>query len=243
MRTKRLYWEDDHQLVSSGVILGVHDGSVALDQSCFYAGGGGQPPDHGTLTIEASEVSVTDVKPDAEGALWHSCSSADARWVGKTAIMKVDRARRLALSRYHTVLHLVNTIVLRDYGGWITGAQIDVTYARIDFKWEGFSSSLCSDIETKVNAEVAANRPIKAFFLSEEEFSARPELLRTLEVRPPVIDARVRVVEIQGFDAQACGGTHVDTTDDIGVFSIERTENKGRINKRLYVRLAEQSSC
>jgi misacylated tRNA(Ala) deacylase len=103
--------------------------------------------------------------------------------------------------------------------------QIDTAYARIDFKWEGFSASLCADIESKVNQEVVANRAIRAYSLAEHEFSARPELLRTLEVRPPVFDGRVRVVEIAGFDAQACGGTHVESTAQIGKMSVERTRS------------------
>lgn len=238
--TRRLYWADDHVMEADAVIVDVRDGSVALDQTCMYGGGGGQPPDHGTLTMDGVTVEVTDIKSDADGVLWHTCSpSADTLWIGRCAHLRVDSKRRIALSRYHTVLHLVNTIALRDYGAWITGAHIEESYARIDFKWEGFSPALCSDVETKVNLEVAAKRPIRAFTLSESEFSARPELLRTLEVHPPVIDGLVRVVAIEGFDAQACGGTHVSTTSEIGTLSIERTENKGRINKRLYVRLRE----
>jgi Ser-tRNA(Ala) deacylase AlaX len=76
---------------------------------------------------------------------------------GQSSNMRVDQARRSALSRYYAVLHLVNTIYLRDYGAWITSAQIDVEYARIDFKREAFSASLCSDIEGRVDAEVTAN--------------------------------------------------------------------------------------
>jgi misacylated tRNA(Ala) deacylase len=238
--TKRLHWDDDHRLEADGVIVGVREDTIAFDQTCFYAGGGGQPPDHGTLVVEATALQITDIKPDPEGVLWHRCSSRPPEaWLGKTASMQVDKARRTALSRYHTVLHLVNTIALRDYGAWITGAQIDVDYARIDFKWDGFSPSLCGAIEAKVNTEVVANRRISAYSLAEPEFSERPELLRTLAVRPPVIDGRVRVVEIEGFDAQACGGTHVAATAELGRFSIQRTENKGKINKRLYVRLKD----
>ena len=88
-----------------------------------------------------------------------------------------------------------------------------------------------------MNAVLERQCRLKAYYLSEAEFQARPDLLRTLEVKPPVIDGRVRVVEIEGFDAQACGGTHVPTTREVGRFSIFKTENKGRINKRLYVRL------
>jgi misacylated tRNA(Ala) deacylase len=135
------------------------------------------------------------------------------------------------------VLHVLNTIALRDYGGWITGVQIGTDYSRIDFKIEGFSPELCAALERKVNEELAAGRAVRAWWLPEAEFRAREDLLRTLEAQPPVTDGRVRVVEIVGFDAQACGGTHVANTADIGRFTIYRTENKGRINKRLYVRL------
>ena len=151
-------------------------------------------------------------------------------------------SRRLALTRYHTVLHVVNTIALRDYAGWITGVQIGVDYSRIDFKLEGFSPALCAELETKVNAVLVRDLALRAYYLPEQEFRAREDLLRTLEARPPVIDGRVRVVEIVGFDAQACGGTHVSSTRELGRFSIFRTENKGKINKRLYVRLEQTSS-
>ena len=139
--------------------------------------------------------------------------------------------------RYHTALHILNTVALRDYGGWITGVQIAADYSRIDFKIEGFSAALCSELEQKVNAVLHENHSVKSYFISEEEFRNRDDLIRTLEVKPPVSQGRVRIVEIQGFDIQACGGTHVRTTSEVGRFSIFRMENKGKINKRLYVRL------
>ena len=86
---------------------------------------------------------------------------------------------------------------------------------------------------------LAGNRAIRSYYIPGDEFRKREDLLRTLEAKPPVSGGRVRVVEIQGFDAQACGGTHVNTTSEVGRFSILRTENKGKINKRLYVRLGE----
>ncbi len=139
--------------------------------------------------------------------------------------------------RYHTVLHVLNTIARKDYGGWITGVQIGADYSRIDFKIEGFSAAMCSELEQKVNAVLNRNHAVKSYFILEEEFRKRDDLLRTLEVKPTVSHGQVRVVEIQGFDAQACGGTHVSTTSEVGRFSVFRTENKGKINKRLYVRL------
>lgn len=235
--TRRLYWLDDHCLVATATVLALRPDAVALDQTCFYPGGGGQPCDHGTLTLPSGTVlPITAVHPDADRVFWHLAAHPELI-LGQTVQLAVDGARRLALARYHTVLHVLNTIALRDYNAWITGAQIDVDYSRIDFKWEGFSPALCPELEAKVNAVLAGAHPLHAHYLPEAEFRSRPELLRTLEVSPPVIDGQVRVVAIETFDEQACGGTHVPTTADVGRFSIYRTENKGRINKRLYVRL------
>lgn len=187
-----------------------------------------------------ADLEVVSVEADADGVLWHACSLAvPPEWMGQPVRMRVDGARRAAHSRYHTVLHVLNTIAQRDYGAWITGAQIGVDYARIDFQWDGFSPALCGALEEKVNAVLAADRPLAAYSLDEAEFSRRPDLVRTLEVKPPVVGGQVRVVEIEGFDAQACGGTHVHSTSELGRFEITRTENKGRINKRLYVHLRE----
>jgi misacylated tRNA(Ala) deacylase len=115
--------------------------------------------------------------------------------------------------------------------------QIGVEQSRIDFKLEGLSVALCAELERKVNAVLAGNHTVKAYDVSEDEFRSRDDLLRTLDARPPVHDGRVRVVEIEGFDAQACGGTHVATTSEVGRFAIVRAENKGKLNKRLYIRL------
>jgi misacylated tRNA(Ala) deacylase len=237
--TTRLYWLDDHCLEAPACVTGVREGAIAFDQTCFYPGGGGQPPDHGTIDIGAESTPIAGAEAGDDGIVWHQCAIATrAEWQGQAAFLRVDAVRRAALSRYHTVLHVLNTIALRDHGAWITGAQIAVEYARIDFKWEGFSVAACAEVGQKVNAELAADRPVVASSVSEAEFAGRPDLLRTLEVKPPVIDGRVRVVAIEGFDAQACGGTHVRSTGELGRFEITRTENKGRINKRLYIRLS-----
>ena len=221
-------------------VVGIREGAIATDQTCFYPGGGGQPSDEGTVTFEGGAVApVSGAHADADGVIWHDLAvppPSDA--VGQAVRLAVNRERREVLARYHTVLHVLNTVALRDYSAWITGVQIGVDYSRIDFKWEGFSAALSAEVEAKVNAVLAADHRLRAYSLAEEEFASRPGLLRTLEVKPPVIGGRVRVVEIEGFDAQACGGTHVASTGEIGRFSIFRVENKGRINKRLYVRLS-----
>ena len=217
----------------------VSERALAFDRTCFYPGGGGQPADDGTVRIGDDEpLAIVSTHADADEIVWHvTQSSPPADLLGRPAKLIVNKARRLALTRYHTVLHVLNTIALRDYGGWITGVHIGVDQSRIDFKLDALSAALCAELEGKVNAVVARDHAVTAYYVSEEEFRARDDLRRTLGAKPPVSNGRVRVVEIEGFDAQACGGTHVETTSQVGRFAIVRTENKGRINKRLYVRL------
>jgi Ser-tRNA(Ala) deacylase AlaX len=237
--TQRLYLDDDHCFQTEAIVVAVSENSIAFDQSCFYPGGGGQPPDEGYVRLQSGEIlEIASAHSDPDDIIWHLTKSAPpSDLVGQPVKMMLNRERRLALMRYHTVLHVLNTVALKDYRGWITGVQIGADYSRIDFKIEGFSSAMCSDLEQKVNAVLCENHAVRSHFIPEEEFRKRDDLLRTLEVKPPVSHGRVRVVEIQGFDAQACGGTHVSSTAEVGTFSIFRTENKGEINKRLYVRL------
>ena len=225
-------------------MVAVRDSELAFDRTCFYPGGGGQPADEGAVELgDGQTLEIISARADAADVIWHAARSAPpADLVGRPAKLRVNRARRLALTRYHTVLHVLNTIALRHYGGWITGVQIGVDQSRIDFKLEALSPALCAEIEKKVNAVLAGDHAVKAYYISEDEFRAREDLVRTLEAKPPVSNGRVRVVEIEGFDAQACGGTHVDRTAELGRFAIVRTENKGKINKRLYVRLDDPGS-
>lgn len=237
--TERLYWQDDHCYECEASVVGIRGAEIAFDRTCFYPGGGGQPADEGQIAFNSGEVyPVKGAGVDADRVIWHIVSGAiPERLTGERVRLSIDAARRSTLARYHTVLHVLNTIALRDYDAWITGVQIGVDYSRIDFRWEGFSSALCQDLQNKVNAILDQGCSLRAYYLDEAEFHSRPELLRTLEVKPPVMDGRVRVVEIEGFDVQACGGTHVPSAAEVGPFSIYKTENKGKINKRLYVRL------
>src|SRR5690606_31592862 len=97
--------------------------------------------------------------------------------------------------------------------------------------------AVAAELEAKVNAVLAGDHPLRAYDVGEDEFRRRDDLRRTLTAAPPVIDGRVRVVELGGFDAQACGGTHVGSLAELGRCAVYKSENTGRINKRLYVRL------
>ncbi|MFN8444962.1 MAG: alanyl-tRNA editing protein [Caldilineaceae bacterium] len=238
--TIRLYWQDDTCFENLATVLEIQENRLAVDRTCFFPGGGGQPADEGTLVLPSGEsIGITTMQAGDEGVLWHICEKPlSVDLVGQSVTLRLNQQRRLLLMRYHTVLHILNTTVLQQYDGWITGVQIGTEQSRIDFKWEGFSPALCGEVETMVNRVIEEDHLLKSYFVSEAEFQQRSDLLRTLEAKPPIINGQVRVVEIEGFDAQACGGTHVHRTSEVGRFSIWRTENKGKINKRLYVRLA-----
>jgi misacylated tRNA(Ala) deacylase len=237
--TVRLYLNDDHCFESDGTILAIRDNLIAFDQTCFYPGGGGQPSDEGILKFSNGEnIEVESTRADSEGVIWHVCKiNPPADLVGESVRLILNKERRLALMRSHTVLHVLNTLTLREYGGWITGVQINPDYSRIDFNLGNFPPSVTMELEKKVNEVLSENHPLKSYYISEEEFHHRSDLLRTLEAKPPISHGQVRVVEIEGFDAQACGGTHMHNTNEVGRFSVFRTDNKGKNNKRFYVRL------
>jgi misacylated tRNA(Ala) deacylase len=186
--TTRLYLQDDHRSEIDATVVAVRENSLAFDQTCFYPGGGGQPPDEGSVRLESGQaLEITSVHADTDGIVWHlGTSPPPADILGQPATLILDRGRRLALTRYHTVLHVLNTVALRDYAGWITGVQIGTEYSRIDFKLEGFSAALCGELEAKVNAVLAGNHALRSYYLSEAEFLARDDLRRTLEVKPPL---------------------------------------------------------
>ena len=239
--TERLYLQDSYCFEAEAVVRGIQPDSLAFDRTCFYPGGGGQPPDEGSARLESGEVfEIASARASADEIIWHTCQTAPpANLPGQSIHLFLNKERRMARMRYHSVLHILSTIALHDYQGWITGVQIGVDYSRIDFKLENFSAAICTELEQKVNAVIAGNHMIKTYAIPEDVFRRREDLLRTLEVKPPISHGQVRVVEIEGFDAQACGGTHVHSTSEAGRFSIFRMENKGRINKRLYVRLEQ----
>jgi misacylated tRNA(Ala) deacylase len=239
--THRLYLQDSYCFEADAIVTAIQGEALAFNQTCFYPGGGGQPPDEGSIRLGNGEtLEIASVLADLDEIVWHTCKNPPPLDLpGQTVRLVLNRNRRLALMRYHTVLHVLNTIALRNFQGWITGVQIGVEYSRIDFKLENFSAALCLELEKKVNQVLEGDHALRAYSISEEEFQNRTDLLRTLEVKPPISHGQVRVVEIEGFDAQACGGTHVHSTAELGRFSIFRTENKGRINKRLYVRLEQ----
>jgi misacylated tRNA(Ala) deacylase len=176
-------------------------------------------------------IPVSAIREDA-GQIWHLVNRHLP--AGATVCGIIDWPFRYALMRHHGLMHIVNTVAVREFGGMITGVQLGPDRSRIDFKLGEFSRDRIPNFEKLVIDVIGRGLRITSSTISEEEYKQRPELIRTLNVLPPIISGMVRVVKIEGFDVQACGATHVHSTGEIGLTHIAKFENKGRDNKRFY---------
>ncbi len=208
--------------------------AVRLDQTAFYPGGGGLPPDRGSLVHEAGEVPVMGVRRDG-GQVWHDLDGP-APPVGASVTGRLDWCHRYGVMRHHTAIHVLCGVVYHLVGAVVTGGQIRSDRARIDFTLADLNRERVQQIEDEANRIIQEGRPIKVYTVRREALVTM-DLVRTKELLVPEHVQQVRIVEIEGFDAQADGGTHVATTNECGRLRIVKTENKGKQNKRLEIAL------
>lgn len=214
---------------------------VVLDRTVFYPGGGGQPSDTGLLLRAADGRSwtVTGVKRFG-GELVHELEAGvQPPSVGDVLMAEVAWARRYQLMRTHTALHALCGVVWRDHGALVTGGNMEPGKGRMDFEFASMSGDLVGSIEATVNEELAKARPIHIKVLPREEAFAIPDLIRTKVNLLPEGIAEIRVVDIEGLDLQADGGTHVHNTAEVGRIRVTGYESKGRINKRIRLEVVD----
>ncbi len=233
--TELLFHQDAYCKVFQAKIVDVSENGVVLDRTAFYPGGGGQPCDHGVLRIGERTLPVRKVRRK-DGQIWHQIEG-DQPEIGAAVEGEVDWQRRYSLMRVHTAMHILCGVIWRDYGAAVTGGNMELLRGRMDFEFESMHKELVGEIEEKINREVVAARPVKVDILPREEAFQIPDLIRTkINLLPPAIQ-EVRIVEIEGLDLQADGGTHVANTKEVGEIHIVDYKSKGAINKRLVVEL------
>jgi misacylated tRNA(Ala) deacylase len=243
--TELLFYDDAYLREFDTVVTAVDTGDkgtrVALDQTAFYPGGGGQPCDQGRLLAGGHTYAVPSVRK--EGSLvWHTVvaeEGAPVLSVGDAVSGALDWERRYKLMRTHTAMHILCGVVWRDYEASVTGGNMDPGKSRMDFEFASLSRDLIDEIEAKCNAEVAAARDVRTQILPREEAFAIPDLIRTKINLLPEGILEVRTVELVGLDLQADGGTHVRNTREVGAIKIPEYKSKGAINKRIYIELAD----
>ena len=229
--TTLLYQTDSYLRETDATATRVEGTQVALDRTIFYAQGGGQPADHGTLQWDGGRARVIDVRKVGQDVL-HTLDGPPPSG-GIAVHAALDWERRYALMRAHTATHVLDGVIWRDYGALVTGSAMQPGSARQDFELEHMSADFATEVERRTNAELGADREVRVRILPRAEALIIPDLIRTKINLLPIGIEQIRVVEIVGLDLQADGGTHVARTSEVGTIRIVGHESKGRINKRL----------
>ncbi len=235
--TEELFRDDAYLTECDATVTAVDEAGIRLDRTVFYPMGGGQPGDSGVLRrADGGPIAIVDTrKGTAPGEIVHiPAPGQDLPAVGERVVAAIDWARRYRHMRMHTCLHLLCAVV----PAGVTGGQVGAERSRLDFD----SGDMVLDkdaITAKLNELIAGNHDVVPRWITDDELAARPELVRTMSVKPPTGQGRVRLLDIVGVDLQPCGGTHVRATGEIGRVAVEKIESKGRRNRRIVVALAE----
>jgi misacylated tRNA(Ala) deacylase len=230
---EELFRQDAYLKQADATVTALEERGLRLDRSIFYPTGGGQPGDTGILRWDGGEARVVDAVKADGGDVLHVLAPDSARpQVGTKIQAALDWDRRLLHMRMHTALHVMSAVIKGD----VTGGQVGADKSRLDF-------NLLGDVPAKewvteeVNKLIALDRSVTPQWITDEELAARPELVKTMSVRPPMGAGRVRLLAIEGIDLQACGGTHVARTGEIGRVECIKIENKGKMNRRFVIAL------
>ena len=213
--------------------------SIYLDKTAFYPGGGGQPSDVGWINYKNVKYEVVKVGREKEKGIYHKLNKTFSGRKGDLVKGQIDWEKRYTVMRYHTALHILCGLIWKEFKSEVTGGQMYLDRARMDFNLADFSKERVEYIQKRVNEEVKAAREVKIKILPREEAFQIPDLIRTkINLLPPQIK-EVRTVEIVGLDLQADGGTHVKNTKEVGKVKIVETINKGKENKRMVIVLED----
>ena len=239
--TELIFRDDAYLRSCTARVVGADERGIHLDRTVFYPTGGGQPGDTGHLRLASGEtIAIVDaVKGDGADEVIHiPAPGTPLPQPGTEVTAEIDWERRHRLMRMHTCLHLLCAVV----PGAVTGGQVSDGRGRLDFDVPGASLDK-EAIAARLNELIAAGHAVTPRWITDEELQARPELVRTMSVKPPMGVGRVRLMEIAGLDMpvdlQPCGGTHIRNTAEIGPVVIGKIENKGRQNRRINIAFAE----
>lgn len=215
-------------------VLDAAPGRVLLDRSAFHPGGGGQVSDAGWIEHGGGVVPVTAVDDG-----WHVLGDEMLELSG-TVNIRVDADRRSRVAQLHTDSHILNALVFEQFPGTlVTGAQINADgTGRMDFDLSDVDNDRLRSLDAGVNAVIARGVDVRAVYVPATDAAANEGLVRSLSVAPPPTpDGQLRIIEIDGIDRQACGGTHLANTGESGPMLITKVENKGKRNRRIRFQL------
>ena len=223
-----LFIENSYLKEFKAKILNIKINKIILDQTAFYAKSGGQPGDTGKFIINENIINITDTIKDEKNNICHVSEDYINLKVGQQIKGKIDWIKRYKHMRMHSALHLLCSIIPLG----VTGGQIGFEKSRLDFNAQNNKIDK-EEIEFKINKLIQEDHKITYEWITYKDLEEKPELVRTLSVKPPKIEGKIRLVKIGNIDLQPCGGTHVKTTKEIGLIKIGKIENKGKMNRRV----------
>ncbi len=239
--TEPLYRDDAYLRECTATVTAINDrGGVVLDRTVFYPTGGGQPGDRGTLVWAGGETAmatpiVTAVKGETADEVVHvPAEGAALPPAGTQVTARLDWDIRYRHMRVHTGLHLLSVVIPLP----VTGGSIGAQKGRLDFDMPEAPEDK-EALERALNNLIAADHPVATEWITDEELAANPDLVKTMAVKPPMGQGRVRLLRIgtggATVDLQPCGGTHVRSTAEIGRVRFGKIEKKGRQNRRVAI--------
>jgi len=218
-------------------VVAAAPGRVLLDRSAFHPGGGGQVSDSGWIEHAGGVVAVTGVEIVAGTGgdeFWHLL--ADEIELGGEVLVRVDAARRVRVAALHTDSHVLNALVFERFPGTlVTGAQINADgTGRMDFDLSAVDNDVLRGLDAGVNDVISRGVEVHSVYVDATEAGSTEGLVRSLSVAPPPTpDGKLRLIDIEGVDRQACGGTHLSNTAQSAPIRITKVENKGKRNRRI----------
>src|SRR5881296_2044103 len=226
MPTRTLYYEDSYQTsFTAKAIANVGDNGLVLDQTCFYPEGGGQPADHGSIRIGERTFRIVDVQK-SNSVIVHFLDEPVPEGIKDQPVEGlIDWSRRQNLMRHHTATHVLLGSARRVLGEhvWQAGAQKEVEHSRLDVThYQQITPKEREKIGRLANQTILRDLPVRINWMAREKAEAKYGY--RLYQGGAVPGSKIRVVRIVGWDAEACGGTHVKRTGELGVFRIEKID-------------------
>ena len=203
--------------------------TIELEDAIFYGKSGGQPGDEGEIIADGQKIKVNETIKAGE-SIKNILENLNGLRKDQKIIAKINWDKRYKYMRMHSALHLMCASISLG----VTGGQIGYDKSRLDFN-DPDKEIKKEELQEKINILMKDDHEITYEYIDSKILESQPELVRTMSVKPPNIDGKLRFVKIGNVDFQPCGGTHVKSTKEIGKITIGKIENKGRMNRRVNI--------